>query len=68
MRMGGMSGFDNHILYVREEAMAFKFQGMRSNWVIMSVRSVKVIFGSFVISASRAKVTEEGEKIESLLL
>ena len=62
MRTGGMSGFDNHGLYVREEAVAFKFQGMRSNWVIMSVRSVKVRFGSFFISASPAEVTGEGEK------
>ena len=59
---GGMSGFDNHSLYMREEAVAFKFQGTRSNWVIMSVCSVKVRFGSFDISASRAEVTGEGEK------
>ena len=62
MRMGGMSGFDNHSLYVREEVVAFKFQGMRNNWVIMSVRSVKVRFGSFDINTSHVEVTSKGEK------
>ena len=60
--MGGMLEFDNHSLYVGEVAMAFKFQGVRINWVIMSIRSVKVRFGSFVISASRVEVIGEGEK------